>query len=214
MKRPSTLTVLVGILCLPPYPARAGTFTVQQAAPTASRPAFSMGVQPGKVEFDAVGWPSALKIRGQGNGLEGRLEVDGDAVSGSIAFDLQSLTTGIALRDRHLKEKYLEVGRFPRATFTLSRLALDKVPSSESFSAVTIPFGGTLALHGVEKPVGGEAKIARAGPTVTTTASFEISIKDFGIEVPSYMGITVAEKVQVRVGFPARLEASPDAAAR
>ena len=42
----------------------------------------------------------------------------------------------------------------------------------------------------------------------------EINIKDFGIGVPSYMGITVAEKVQVRVGFPARLEASPDAAAR
>lgn len=214
MKRPSTLLVLTGILCLPTYVAHAGAFTAQPATQALSRPALSVGVQPGRVEFDAVGWPSALKIHGQGGGLEGRLRVEGAAVSGAVAFELQSLTTGIALRDRHMKEKYLETARFPRATLTLSHIALDKVPSAESFGPVTVSFGGTLSLHGVEKPIAGEARISRAGSSVTTTASFEINIRDFGIAVPSYMGITVAEKVQVRVGFPAQLETSPDAAAR
>jgi polyisoprenoid-binding protein YceI len=215
MKRPSTLPVLTGILCLQAYAAPAGTLTGQASSPpTAARPAVTVAVQPGRVEFDAVGWPSALKIRGKGTGLEGRLLVEGAAVSGAIAFDLTTLETGIALRDRHMKEKYLETARFPRATLTLSRLALEKVPSAETFGPVTVPFGGTLSLHGVEKPIAGEAKISRAGPSLTTAASFEINIKEFGIGVPSYMGITVAEKVQVRVGFPALLEASGDAVAR
>src|SRR5262245_61021757 len=212
MKRPSTLPVLTGILCLPAFLAQAGAFAPQEGSST--RPAVSVGVQPGRVEFDAVGWPSALKIHGKGEGLEGRLRVEGAAVTGAVAFDLQSLSTGIELRDRHMKEKYLETARFPRATLTLSHIALDKVPASDTFGPVTVPFGGTLSLHGVEKPVKGEAKITRSGSSLTTTAAFEINIKDFGIGVPSYMGITVAEKVQVRVGFPARLEASSDAAAR
>ena len=71
-----------------------------------------------------------------------------------------------------------------------------------------------MSLHGVEKPITGEAKITRAGSSLTTTAVFGINIKDFGIAVPSYMGITVAEKVHVRVTFPAQVEASHDAGAR
>jgi len=215
MKRPSTLSVLTGILCLPPCAVLAGTFTRQDTTRTvAARPALSLGVQPGHVEFDAVGWPSALKIHGKGPGLDGRLVVENAAVSGAVGFDLQALSTGIDLRDRHMKEKYLETARYPRATLTLSRLAIEKLPNTDSFGPVTVPFSGTLSLHGVERPVAGEAKIARAGAAVTTTASFAINIKDFGISVPSYMGITVAEKVQVRVGFPAVLEAARDAVAR
>lgn len=212
MKRPSTLSVLTGILCLPPC-VLAGTLMTQDAA-TAPRASSTLAVSPGQVEFDAVGWPSALKIHGKGAGLDGRLTIEDGSVSGVIGFDLQALETGIALRDRHLKEKYLETARYPRATLTLSRVAVDKVPAAETFAPVSIPFAGTLSLHGVEKSVTGEAKVARAGRAVTTTATFAIDLHDFGIGVPSYMGITVAEKVQVRVGFPAVLEGGRDANAR
>ena len=68
---------------------------------------------------------------------------------------------------------------------------------------MSVPFAWHLSLHGVEKPITGEAKITRAGSSLTTTAVFGINIKDFGIAVPSYMGITVAEKVQVR-GYVSR----------
>ena len=74
MKRPSTLSVLTGILCLQPCATQAGTFTPQQAAQaSADRSPLTVEVRPGHVEFYAVGWPSALTIRGKGDGLEGRL---------------------------------------------------------------------------------------------------------------------------------------------
>lgn len=211
MKRPSTLSVLAGILCLPPCVVLAGTFTHQEPRAGAARAPSTLGIQPGRVEFDAVGWPSALKIHGKGAGLDGQLQVEDASVSGVIGFDLKALETGIALRDRHLKETYLETARFPRATLTLSRVSIAHVPATDRFPAVTVPFEGKLSLHGVEKAVGGEAKVMRAGSSVSTTASFSIDIRDFGIQVPSYMGITVAEKVQVRVGFPAVLETARDA---
>src|SRR3954447_13789702 len=35
------------------------------------------------------------------------------AVEGAIKVDLQTLETGIGLRDRHMRDKYLEVGKGP-----------------------------------------------------------------------------------------------------
>ena len=42
------------------------------------------------------------------------------AVKGAVQVDLATLQTGIGLRDRHMKDKYLEIGRSD--TFTTARL--------------------------------------------------------------------------------------------
>jgi polyisoprenoid-binding protein YceI len=168
----------------------------------------------GSVEFLATGWPSALRINGKGVGPEGSLSMTGSEVSGSLAVDLGTLTTGIALRDRHMKEQYLEVQRFPRAELALTRLDLKQVPDGSDFGAVTVPFEGTLSLHGVQKPVSGQAKVSRSAEKVTVNAVFSIQLGDFGIAVPKYLGITVAEKVEVKAAFSALLEHGRDVAGR
>jgi polyisoprenoid-binding protein YceI len=205
MQRPSTLLALWGILC------------AAASAPAQDRPAAStqtVTATGGHVEFTAVGWPSALTIHGKGDGLEGRLAVDGTAVSGTLTFDLSGLTTGIGLRDRHMKEKYLEVARHPRAALALEGVSLAPLPAGERFDPVRVPWQGMLTLHGVTQRVSGEARIERAGKAVKTVAEFPVDISAFGIEVPSYMGITVAEKVQVKVSFSGGVEAAHDAAPR
>jgi polyisoprenoid-binding protein YceI len=205
MQRPSTLLALWGILC------------AASSAPSQDRPASStqtVTATGGHVEFTAVGWPSALTIHGKGDGVEGRLAVDGVAVSGTLTFDLSGLTTGIGLRDRHMKEKYLEVGRHPRAALALEGVSLSPLPAGDRYDPVRVPWQGMLTLHGVTQRVSGEARIGRAGNAVKTVAEFPVDISAFGIEVPSYMGITVAEKVQVKVSFSGGVEASHDAAPR
>ena len=67
---------------------------------------------------------------------------------GSLAVDLRTLATGIALRDEHLRENYLEVGKGPGfETATLSEIVLNgftaDVPEGKG------SFTGVLALHGV-----------------------------------------------------------------
>ena len=134
------------------------------------------------------------------------------SLNGSITFELDSLETGIALRDRHMRENYLHTSRYPRAELKLSGLDVSKLPESGDFAPVTIPFQGTLSLHGVERPVSGSARLGRSGERVNVTAEFPLQLGDFGIEVPSYLGITVAEKVQVKTTFSARVEARSAAA--
>src|SRR5262249_37220642 len=54
------------------------------------------------------------------------------AVSGAVEVDLRTLQTGIGLRDRHLKEKYLETGR--DNTFATARLEEIRIQRAEEGS--------------------------------------------------------------------------------
>jgi polyisoprenoid-binding protein YceI len=219
MKRPSTLYALAGFLWLSPGPsaAVAGAQGVSPREPVSLKSSpvrVEMKTDAGSVEFLATGWPSALKIHGKGTGPGGTLTVTDHSVSGSLAVDLASLETGISLRDRHLKEEYLQVDRYPQARLTLSRLDVALVPDGATFGGVAVPFEGKLLLHGVEKPVSGQAKVSRHDSRLTVSAQFSINLGDFGVAVPKYMGITVAEKVDVKAAFSAAVERSRDVARR
>jgi polyisoprenoid-binding protein YceI len=160
-----------------------------------------VALEKGSIEFVATGWPSALVIRGKGTQLTGDVVAEPDALSGELKFELDCLDTGIALRNRHMREEYLETGRHPYAIFRPTSLLAHKLPASASFAAQPTSFEGEMELHGVTRPVHGTARIRRDGETVGVEAHFDLRTTDFGIRTPSYMGITVAEQVQVTVRF-------------
>ena len=149
----------------------------------------------GKVEFEAVGKPSFLKIKGEGEGPQGHVKLDKN-VTGEFTFKLSTLVTGIALRDTHMKDKYLQVGQYPEATLKLQEVTGWDVSKA---GAKSIPFKGTLKIHGVEKPVTGTVDIQTKGNGYEVAANFEAKISDFSIDIPSYAGITVADNVKVTV---------------
>jgi polyisoprenoid-binding protein YceI len=120
------------------------------------------------------------------------------AFAGVLSVDLRTLNTGIDLRDEHLREKYLETTKgtdFERAR--LSDIHLGDV-DPETFVGRTT-FGGTFQLHGVTRPVTGTVAIRRDGDAVQLEAAFPVSIPDFGIPTPRYLGVGVADQVQVKV---------------
>ena len=147
----------------------------------------------GKVSFLAVGRPSAIKIKGEGTGAEGTLKDENQVMKGEVKFDLSSMTTGIEMRDHHMKEKYLETPKFPMATLKFTEL---KVPDG---NASNQSFKGVLSLKGIEKPVSGTFSTTMSGAEIKTEAAFTIKLTDFKIEIPSYLGVTVAEDVQIQV---------------
>jgi polyisoprenoid-binding protein YceI len=160
----------------------------------------SVKLEKSVVEFKATGRPSALKIVGKGEGLNGNLAFKGASLAGQITFDMNALTTGIAMRDEHMKKKYLEVEKYPQAKLTITELKLpDAAGKGADFAVDDVGFNGTLALHGVEKPIQGKAKVTRAGGDGTALASFAIKISDYAIAVPSFAGITVADDVEIKV---------------
>ena len=122
--------------------------------------------------------------------------------SGALAVDLATLKTGIGLRDAHMRDNYLEIGKgegFDKAVLSEIRLA-DVDP--EAFEGHTT-FLGTLELHGVTRPISGRAEVKRSDPGVHIKADFPIDLPDFGIPKPRYLGVGVKDRVTVHVAFAA-----------
>jgi len=159
----------------------------------------------GSLEFRAVGKPSALKIVGKSGVPTGSLVFSKDSLGGALSLSLDGLDTGIELRNHHMKEKYLETKTFPQATLYPLNIGIPKEKMLTDFEVSGAAFTGNLLLHGVEKPVAGKVSLKRTGPTLTGDASFQIKLSDFGIAVPSFMGITVADTVDVTTSFKAPL---------
>jgi polyisoprenoid-binding protein YceI len=166
----------------------------QAAGVSAEKLAFE--ASKGSVSFLATGKPSAIKIKGEGAGPAGSLIITGHAFNGSVHFDLRTLSTGIEMRDHHMKEKYLEVDKFPDAELKFKDAVLSETnPDKIKGSA----FSGTLKLHGVEKPVQGTFSSESTVQGLKINSSMTVKLSDFGIQIPSYLGITVAEDVKIDI---------------
>jgi len=142
----------------------------------------------GRVVFKATG-PAGLSFEGKNRELS--MKDNGDTLVVDVKLD--GFTTGIALRDRHMKEKYLETKRYPVARFEVNKSKL-RFPSGGAVSGTA---EGQLTLHGVTRPVkvtyraDGDAKRAQVD------GSAQLNIKDFKIDIPSYLGVTVKPNVNV-----------------
>jgi hypothetical protein len=138
--------------------------------------------------------------------LKGTLSVSSfgpAALAGSLIVDLKTLDTGIPLRNEHLRDRYLEVGRgkgYEEAELTDIRLTEVTSASYQGRS----PFTGMLSLHGTKKEVSGVAVIRRDKSQVRVEAAFPIVLDDFTIARPRYLGVGVKDRVQVNVEFAVR----------
>ncbi len=134
--------------------------------------------------------------------LSGTLTPGAPQLSGELVADLARLDTGIGLRNEHLRDTYLEVGRGP--DFAMARLSEIHLAATDlaTFHGRTT-FTGTLHLHGVAKPVAGSAEIQREAGTIRVRASFPVRLSEFGIAEPRYLGVGVKDEVQVGVVFTA-----------
>lgn len=143
-----------------------------------------------KVVFKATG-PGGLSFEGKSNSAN--LKENGNSIVVSVKLD--TLVTGIDLRDRHMKEKYLETGKYPTAVLEVDKTKL-QLPTGNAVSATV---DGRLTLHGVTRPVkvtyhaDGDPKRAKVDGTM------RINMNEFKIEVPSYLGVTVKPNVEIAV---------------
>lgn len=159
-----------------------------------------------RVEFTATG-TSQLTIKGktkEENPVDGKLVLKGQNLTGTAQLSLAGLDTGMGLRNRHMKEKYLEVEKYPQAELTLTELVLPK-PVSGDFSAEKVPFKGDLLLHGQKKPVTGMVNVTKKNSEFEFEFNFALKMGEFGIATPSFMGVTVAEEVNVLVHAKSQL---------
>jgi polyisoprenoid-binding protein YceI len=151
------------------------------------------------VEFLAVGRPSMIKIKGTGAKPSGTFITDSSSGS-EIKVDLNQFTTGMSLRDRHMKEKYLETAK-PGNQFAILKISKIDLSGKELPASGEIPakISGTLTLHGKTLPVSSDAKLKIDGAKLSSDVNLKLKLTDYGVEIPSFAGVTVAADVDVDV---------------
>jgi polyisoprenoid-binding protein YceI len=170
----------------------AGASLAALALAPAARAALSPATD-GKVSFQAAG-PAGMTIEGTTSELS--LADQGEGLV--ITVPLGNLTTGISVRDRHMKEKYLEVAKYPTAVLTVPRAAL-KLPAGGDKVEADVP--GTVTIHGQSRPITVHYDAKKDGESLAAHGKFHVNMHDFGIEVPSYLGVTVKPDIDVGATF-------------
>jgi polyisoprenoid-binding protein YceI len=119
------------------------------------------------------------------------------AVRGALKVELQTLETGIGIRDRHMKNNYLEVEKGPSfATALLEDIRIEKMEGKTVFS-------GMLSLHGQKKKVSGAAELQQKDGKIRVQAQFPVKVSEFEIPAPTYLGVGVRDEIQIKVSMMA-----------
>jgi polyisoprenoid-binding protein YceI len=143
--------------------------------------------------FDVAG-PGGLNIHGKTSELSAS-EAKGKV---KVTVVLANLTTGISLRDSHMRDRYLEVDKYPNASVVVSRSKLDFPAKGRKASGSV---AGQMTLHGVTKPVTLDYSAKSRGDKLDVRGSTHIDMRDYGITVPKYLGVGVDSHVTINVDF-------------
>jgi polyisoprenoid-binding protein YceI len=100
-----------------------------------------------------------------------------------------------------MKDHVLDVSRFPDAQLEVARADV-RLPAAGRPTSGDVT--GTLHLHGESRAVHVTYDAAREGNVVHVDGALRLAVGDYGIVVPSYMGISVKPEVDVRVRFDVR----------
>ncbi len=111
--------------------------------------------------------------------LEGAVDDDGKAY---LIISLDSIRTGIGIRDQRMREFLFETGRWPQAEFHL-QVDPELLESLAPGTAKQIEVTGTLDLHGHRQPI--EALLVvtrlRSGFEVDAIRPILVKAEDFGL---------------------------------
>jgi polyisoprenoid-binding protein YceI len=124
-------------------------------------------------------------------------ETGGDDTRFYFEVDLASLDTGIGLRNRHMRDNYLEVARYPFATFAgrLVRSVLDGVASFR------VTADGEFTVHGVSRRRQLSCRVEPSTAGYRTRCDFEVLLSDHDIEIPKIMFLKLANEIRLTLDF-------------
>ena len=111
--------------------------------------------------------------------------------------DLASLDTGIGMRDRQMRNSYLEVDRYPYAAFGGTIEQVTSLPG-EIFQVTT---QGILGIHGVEQERALTCNLATVNEGYRVNCSFSVFLSDHDIEIPKLMFLKLNNEIRMELNF-------------
>jgi len=164
-------------------------FALALATPSVAEAALKVDGKP-TVTFFAVGSPGFLDIEGVTN----TLSASDDGTRLVLSVPMTTVKSGIALRDEHMNEKYVETGKFPNVTIGLAKADVKwPVNVGEAHEGVV---KAVFNAHGVDVPVDVSYRVSKTKTGFRVKAQFPFDTAAHGIAIPSYLGVTVDPKMR------------------
>lgn len=141
--------------------------------------------------------------------IDGFVLLDGGGVRASsdlgesrlyFEVDLASLDTGISLRNRHMRENYLETDEHPYATFDAG---VDRIETLED-GRFGVTATGDFSAHGVARRRTLTCEAVPEGEGYRVECVFPVLLQDHGISIPRLMFMKLAPEVRLELQFRIR----------
>ena len=189
----------VCILALADQPAQPTT-TTYRLVPGLSQASYSVDevfLEENNRFFRAVGTTTVVN----GDVILDRARPSDSRIS-EIVIDVQVLSSDSERRDRALRERFLESRRFPHARLanaTLRDMPADVVDGRQFTYTVV----GNLTVHGQTRESSWRGEATVMGDTLRGVARTQAKMTAFGIEVPRFLWLRVADDIRLELRFVA-----------
>ncbi len=163
-------------------------------------------------------------IVGKTGEITGFIEVDIEDLSkkpsAKFEVDLASVKTGIGMRDTHMREKYLETDKFPKAVFTLTGIKSGGTGKLENNQPVDLTLEGDFTVHGVTKKVEilvtatymketDDTKARLPGDLLHIVGTFDVYLTEHNIKRPQFVILKLDDRQKIDLDFFASTASPP-----
>ena len=121
-------------------------------------------------------------------------------LSGSKLYfevDLTTLDTGIDLRNRHMRENYLETDKYQ---FTFFEGMIDKL-TEKAHGNYAVEVSGKLFIHGVTKDIKVTGSLKPINNGFFVESDFTVALSDYKVDIPQLMFMKIDENMKLQVKF-------------
>jgi len=147
----------------------------------------------GQVSF--FSYTSVENIEAQNNQVLSIIDLSENKIA--ISMLMNSFVFKKALMYEHFNESYIESDLYPKAIFEGKILDFDaslKQPQTKMIK-------GTLSLHGISKELEIKTMIDYTDQSYTFSGEFEVTVKDFNIQIPPILTPNISKTIAVKFNF-------------
>ncbi len=123
-----------------------------------------------------------------------------DKASGRLEFaaNIKSFQFENGLMQQHFNENYMESDKYPKATFK-GQLNNPSAVNTAKDGQYTAAVRGQLTIHGVSRDIQTNANFQVQSGKTSATASFQIALDDYGIDIPTIVRLNISNTVTIKV---------------